>query len=73
MDEEQLRDLMALGRSVVPDIIDSLGSTRDEIRTGAMLTLREFTTLDPNFFTKEEKDNIRTRLHSLLGNSKGPI
>ena len=62
--------LMELGRSVVPDIIDSLGSTRRRIRRGAMLTLRKIATLDPNFLTKEDKDNIRERLHSLLGDSK---
>ncbi len=62
--------LMAIGRSVVPDVINSLGSTRFEIRWGAMITLREFATMDPNFLTKEEKDDIRKRLHSLLEDSK---
>ncbi len=63
--------LLAIGHSVVQDIIDSLGSTQVRMRIGATATLRRMAELDPSFFTKEEKDKIRTRFVELLGDKNG--
>ncbi len=65
--------MLAIRHSVVPDIIDSLGSTQDLMKIGAKGTLRRMDKLDPSFFTKEEKDNIRSCFVDLLGDKNGII
>ncbi len=62
------KGLLAIGHSVVADIINLMGSTRFNMKTGAMATLKSMANLDPTFFTQEERDTIRNILVSHLGN-----
>ena len=62
------KGMLAIGHSVVPDIINLVGSPRFTMKTGAMATLWTMGKLDPTFFTKEERDTIRNILVSHLGN-----
>ncbi len=63
-----VKGLLAIGHSVVPDIINLIGSPRVRMKKGAIETLRQMGKLDPTFFTKDERDKIRNRLVALLEN-----
>ena len=63
-----VKGMLAIGHSVVPDIINLVGSPGFRMKTGAMATLWTMGKLDPTFFTQEERDTIRNILVSHLGN-----
>jgi tetratricopeptide (TPR) repeat protein len=60
------RGLAQIGRGVVPDMLDSLGSERERMRHGVAFGLQRMAELEPELFTGRDRDRIRERLVAAL-------
>ena len=67
------KGLLLIGPTIIPDLLDTLSSSRNEMKKGAMRALRGIHKMDPSFFDQYNQNKIREESRLLLADENGLV
>ena len=67
------KGLLLIGPTIIPDLLDTMSSPRNEMKKGAMRALRLIHEMDPSFFDQSSQNQIREESTFLLADENGLV